>query len=204
LDREAISNYEIKIIAKDQGPQPLSSTATVNLKIDDQNDNKPAFYPEKYFMNLEENQPIGSFVVQVLAHDIDYGSPFTAVISPDCSTILNISLESPPTIAYLMIFPGTDAVTEPTCFTTGFVTVNLPVGHEVFLCSAIDLDAGMNSVITYALQPPNNIFEIDINTGMISTIYSFHCSDFPRLFYNSKHIIRIATNYCVSYDFSRH
>ena len=306
LDREAISNYEIKIIAKDQGPQPLSSTATVNLKIDDQNDNKPAFYPEKYFMNLEENQPIGSFVVQVLAHDIDYGSnakitysfvsnypSFT--IDPDTGTIstaqvlssstqktftLEVSAVDPdpshtsvnrgivkitlvsqndvtptflnlPYVFNVAEYSGT--VTNPVVKQVGsvtasvpgkfvryaivggdsndmfriveqsgeitavkgidrevqaeytlkvvaytdsrsseinvkinildvndhaprfeiveneiFVAENLPVGHEVFLCSAIDLDAGMNSVITYALQPPNNIFEIDINTGMIS------------------------------------
>ncbi|XP_046802630.1 cadherin-related tumor suppressor isoform X1 [Lucilia cuprina] len=52
LDRELQQNYEILVIARDQGTPPKSSTATVNLHIEDVNDNAPQFYPKKYFHAL--------------------------------------------------------------------------------------------------------------------------------------------------------
>nr|CAH7723484.1 unnamed protein product [Callosobruchus chinensis] len=45
LDREQTSNYEIYVIARDQGIPPQSSTATVSLRILDENDNTLSFIP---------------------------------------------------------------------------------------------------------------------------------------------------------------
>ncbi|XP_061392189.1 cadherin-related tumor suppressor-like [Musca vetustissima] len=52
LDRELQANYEIFVIARDQGTPPKSSTATVYLHIEDVNDNAPEFYPKMYFHAL--------------------------------------------------------------------------------------------------------------------------------------------------------
>ncbi|XP_059221423.1 cadherin-related tumor suppressor-like [Stomoxys calcitrans] len=52
LDRELQQNYEILVIARDQGTPQKSSTATVNLHIEDVNDNAPEFYPKMYFHAL--------------------------------------------------------------------------------------------------------------------------------------------------------
>uniref|UniRef100_A0AAY4EQZ0 Uncharacterized protein n=1 Tax=Denticeps clupeoides TaxID=299321 RepID=A0AAY4EQZ0_9TELE len=67
--------YVLNITATDDnasgGPQPLSSTAQVIVGVDDVNNNKPIF--EKGSSVLE-NQPAGTFVLQVHAVDADEGS----------------------------------------------------------------------------------------------------------------------------------
>ena len=73
LDREMMPEFVINVIAKDQGAPPLSSTATINLKVLDVNDNSPEFYPAQYFTTIEENLPIGSSVIRVSATDKDEG-----------------------------------------------------------------------------------------------------------------------------------
>lgn len=73
LDRETISQYEIHVIAKDQGLPPQSSTATVYLNIEDVNDNSPEFYPKGYFLPVAEDTPIGTSLLKVTATDRDDG-----------------------------------------------------------------------------------------------------------------------------------
>lgn len=73
LDRETISDYEIQVIAKDQGVPQRSSTATVFLSVEDVNDNNPEFYPKRYFIALADDTAIGASVVQVQATDQDEG-----------------------------------------------------------------------------------------------------------------------------------
>ncbi|XP_014251864.1 cadherin-related tumor suppressor [Cimex lectularius] len=73
LDRERESRYEIRVIAKDQGTPPQSSTATVLIKVDDVNDNSPEFYPQQYFVLVNENHPIGTSLLRVTAKDRDEG-----------------------------------------------------------------------------------------------------------------------------------
>lgn len=72
LDRETIAFYEIRVIARDQGIPPQSSTATVFLTVLDVNDNSPQFYPQLYYVLFSEttisNQ---SPLVQVVATDRD-------------------------------------------------------------------------------------------------------------------------------------
>ncbi|XP_054626385.1 neural-cadherin isoform X2 [Dunckerocampus dactyliophorus] len=73
--------YVLNITATDDnasgGPQALASTAQVIVGVDDVNNNKPVFekcqqYREK--TSVLENQPAGSFVLQVHAVDADEGS----------------------------------------------------------------------------------------------------------------------------------
>jgi hypothetical protein len=73
LDRESISDYEIKVIAKDQGIPQQSSTATVHLHVEDVNDNNPEFYPKRYFVSLADDTAIGTSVLKVQATDRDEG-----------------------------------------------------------------------------------------------------------------------------------
>lgn len=73
LDRETIAQYEIQIVAKDQGIPPQSSTATVFLTVEDVNDNNPIFYPKQYFVPVSENVPIDTSLVKVTASDRDEG-----------------------------------------------------------------------------------------------------------------------------------
>lgn len=73
LDREEISQYEILIVAKDQGLPPQSSTATVYLNVLDINDNNPEFYPQKYFISIAENTKPSTSLLKITASDRDEG-----------------------------------------------------------------------------------------------------------------------------------
>ncbi|XP_033742322.1 LOW QUALITY PROTEIN: protocadherin Fat 4-like [Pecten maximus] len=81
LDRETIAYYVIRIIARDGGVPARSSTATVNIHVDDINDSIPEFYPIVYYAQVLENKPIGTNVVKVSAVDPDYGSNGTVYYS---------------------------------------------------------------------------------------------------------------------------
>lgn len=73
LDREKISEYEIHVIAKDQGFPPQSSTATVFLSVQDINDNSPEFYPQRYFLTAADDMPKGTSLLKISATDMDDG-----------------------------------------------------------------------------------------------------------------------------------
>ena len=66
LDRELIGQYEIKVVARDQGNPPLSSTATVVLRVADANDNSPEFYPQQYLVAVSETLPVGQVCSLIL------------------------------------------------------------------------------------------------------------------------------------------
>lgn len=73
LDREKVSEYEIRVIAKDQGIPSQSSTAVVRIIVQDVNDNSPEFYPLKYFSSIPDDASADTSVLQVFAHDLDEG-----------------------------------------------------------------------------------------------------------------------------------
>lgn len=71
LDRETIPVYQIKIVAKDQGSPPQSSTATIFLNLLDANDNLPVFYPLWYFARVNDTTAPGTAILTVIATDAD-------------------------------------------------------------------------------------------------------------------------------------
>uniref|UniRef100_A0A6J0U297 Protocadherin gamma-B1-like isoform X29 n=1 Tax=Pogona vitticeps TaxID=103695 RepID=A0A6J0U297_9SAUR len=74
LDRESESNFHLIFTAVDGGKPPKTGTAKIWVSIIDANDNSPVFTKERYIVNLRENSPRGSSVVQVKAMDRDDGS----------------------------------------------------------------------------------------------------------------------------------
>ncbi|XP_051789813.1 protocadherin gamma-A11-like [Erpetoichthys calabaricus] len=73
LDREKVSQYNISIVAKDEGDPPLSATQTITLQISDVNDNPPEFEKESYATYITENNAPGSSFFSVRAKDVDSG-----------------------------------------------------------------------------------------------------------------------------------
>ncbi|CAD7079234.1 unnamed protein product [Hermetia illucens] len=73
LDREKIAQYEILVVARDQGIPPQSSTATVYLNVEDINDNSPEFYPKQYFVTIADDTKVGTSLLKVQASDRDDG-----------------------------------------------------------------------------------------------------------------------------------
>ncbi|XP_060076871.1 protocadherin Fat 1-like [Ylistrum balloti] len=70
LNYETDSSHILLVEASDGS---LSTTATVNLTVDDVNE-APAFTQSTYTVNLVENRSVGTTVVRVLARDLDAGA----------------------------------------------------------------------------------------------------------------------------------
>lgn len=73
LDRETTSAYSLVIEALDGGSPPLRGRMTVNITIQDVNDNPPIFNQSSYSATIPENATIGTSVLQVFATDNDNG-----------------------------------------------------------------------------------------------------------------------------------
>eukprot|EP00106_Octopus_bimaculoides_P021842 XP_014789284.1 PREDICTED: cadherin-related tumor suppressor-like [Octopus bimaculoides] len=73
LDREVQSTYRLTVIATDSGSPPLTGTGTVNIEVQDINDNTPVFLQPHYVGYIDENQHENSSIVTVKASDKDEG-----------------------------------------------------------------------------------------------------------------------------------
>lgn len=71
LDRESVAGYSLVIEAIDGGIPPLRGEMTVNITIQDVNDNQPIFNQSRYFATVPENATVGTTVLQVFATDSD-------------------------------------------------------------------------------------------------------------------------------------
>ncbi|KAK8767142.1 hypothetical protein V5799_006076 [Amblyomma americanum] len=80
LDREQISSYQFLVEASDHGSPSLTGTATVIVTVTDKNDNPPRF-TRLFSVNVTENAPIGSFVIQVTSSDRDAAQNANATYS---------------------------------------------------------------------------------------------------------------------------
>uniref|UniRef100_A0A8C3S104 Cadherin domain-containing protein n=1 Tax=Chelydra serpentina TaxID=8475 RepID=A0A8C3S104_CHESE len=74
LDREKQSSHHLILTALDGGDPVRTGTAQIKITVTDANDNPPVFTEEIYKVNLKENLPKGSLVLQVKAIDEDEGT----------------------------------------------------------------------------------------------------------------------------------
>ncbi|XP_024430920.2 protocadherin beta-15 [Desmodus rotundus] len=74
LDREEQAELRLTLTALDGGSPPRSGTAQVHILVLDVNDNAPEFAQTLYQVQVPENSPVGSLVVQVSARDLDTGT----------------------------------------------------------------------------------------------------------------------------------
>uniref|UniRef100_A0A803T432 Cadherin domain-containing protein n=1 Tax=Anolis carolinensis TaxID=28377 RepID=A0A803T432_ANOCA len=74
LDHESESSFHLILTAVDGGEPAKTGTAKILIAVIDGNDNTPVFTQKTYMVNLRENAPSGSLVVQVKATDRDAGS----------------------------------------------------------------------------------------------------------------------------------
>ncbi|XP_057205136.1 protocadherin alpha-12-like isoform X2 [Triplophysa rosa] len=71
LDRERVSEYDIKIIATDLGNPPLSVFKSMRVQVSDVNDNMPDFFANSLELYLPENNAPGASIFFVNAFDKD-------------------------------------------------------------------------------------------------------------------------------------
>uniref|UniRef100_A0A8C7ZZX1 Protocadherin-16 n=1 Tax=Oryzias sinensis TaxID=183150 RepID=A0A8C7ZZX1_9TELE len=74
LDYEKNPNPSITVVASDGGNPPLSSTAVVNILLQDINDNEPVFERKFYNVSIKENTAPGTCILEVTAVDADGGT----------------------------------------------------------------------------------------------------------------------------------
>ncbi|KAM9064816.1 protocadherin gamma-A4-like [Sarcophilus harrisii] len=73
LDREQVSMYNITVTATDRGSPPLSTGTHISLHIEDINDNHPVFVQTSESTYVMENNPRGTSIYSLTAHDSDIG-----------------------------------------------------------------------------------------------------------------------------------
>lgn len=73
LDREDVSNFTITVECYDLGSPRKSTTAKLNIKVLDENDNPPTFSKSQYRTSVREDLTVGSVVLSLQAFDIDEG-----------------------------------------------------------------------------------------------------------------------------------
>src|SRR5699024_8003597 len=73
LDREATTGYTLVVTAQDNGIPPLSDIANIEIEVIDVNDNVPRFEQDRYSVNVLEDAPVGTSIIQVKANDRDLG-----------------------------------------------------------------------------------------------------------------------------------
>ncbi|MEQ2158641.1 hypothetical protein GOODEAATRI_014478, partial [Goodea atripinnis] len=71
LDRENVSNYNLTIVANDDGTPQLSSMSRVSIIISDVNDNAPLFSDDVINVYVKENSAVGAVLKRVTATDAD-------------------------------------------------------------------------------------------------------------------------------------
>ncbi|XP_029556873.1 protocadherin alpha-2-like isoform X2 [Salmo trutta] len=71
LDRESTSQYNVTVIATDEGIPPLSSNSVISVSVADVNDNAPRFSEPLFNVYLKENSPVGGLIASLTAHDPD-------------------------------------------------------------------------------------------------------------------------------------
>ncbi|KAJ2947536.1 hypothetical protein O0L34_g17324 [Tuta absoluta] len=198
LDREVLTRYQLMVRAEDPGR--LSSTATVNIKVTDINDNNPKFDEDSYQFRVNEGAS-GEFVGYVHATDADegvnamvsYSIPPQLPFSIDNTSGListNRALDYETTKEYAFVVTATDGAIDKR-FGTASVTVqvqDIPDEAPVFPQPLYSVHVPENvpnypvakvhaedpdtvAEITYTiLMGDMELFSIDRKTGMIRTL----------------------------------
>ncbi|XP_006891262.1 PREDICTED: uncharacterized protein LOC102854709 [Elephantulus edwardii] len=110
LDREQVDSYTITLTATDQGRPPLATETHLSLSVADANDNPPTFLHTAYSAHVPENNPRGSSIFSLTAHDPDskenarviyslaedtiQGSPLSSYVSINSDTGVLYALRS--------------------------------------------------------------------------------------------------------------
>uniref|UniRef100_A0A4W5M579 Protocadherin 17 n=1 Tax=Hucho hucho TaxID=62062 RepID=A0A4W5M579_9TELE len=105
LDRELKDEYNVTIVARDNGIPSLNYTKSFTVKILDENDNAPRFTKTIYVLQVPENNIPGEYLGSVLAHDPDIGQNGTVSYSILQSHIGDVSVYT-----YVSVNPTNGAI----------------------------------------------------------------------------------------------
>ncbi|XP_057205210.1 protocadherin-19 isoform X2 [Triplophysa rosa] len=154
LDRETQSRYTFELTAEDGGDPPKSGTVQLNIKVIDSNDNNPVFDEPVYTVNVLENSPINTFVIDLNATDPDEGTNGEVVYS-FINFVFNLTKQM------FKIDPK-----------TGVITVNGILDHEELHVHEIDVqakDLGPNSIPAHC-KVIVNVIDVNDNAPEIKLL----------------------------------
>ncbi|XP_041697613.1 protocadherin-19 isoform X6 [Coregonus clupeaformis] len=154
LDRETQSHYSYEISAEDGGDPPKIGAVQLNIKVIDSNDNNPVFDQPVYTVNVMENSPINTLVIDLNATDPDEGTNGEVVYSFN-------SYVTDKTREVFKIDPR-----------TGIITVNGPLDYETTHIYEIDVqakDLGPNSIPAHC-KVTVNVMDANDNPPVISLL----------------------------------
>ncbi|XP_078145304.1 protocadherin-19 isoform X1 [Centroberyx gerrardi] len=154
LDRETQSHYTYEISAEDGGDPPKIGAVQLNIKVIDSNDNNPVFDESVYTVNVMENSPINTLVIDLNATDPDEGTNGEVVYSFN-------SYVTEKTRDAFKIDPR-----------TGIITVNGVLDYETTQIYEIDVqakDLGPNSVPAHC-KVTVNVMDTNDNPPVISLL----------------------------------
>ncbi|XP_061541398.1 protocadherin-19 isoform X3 [Phycodurus eques] len=154
LDRETQSHYTYEISAEDGGDPPKIGAVQLNIKVIDSNDNNPVFDESVYTVNVIENSPINTLVIDLNATDPDEGTNGEVVYSFN-------SYVTEKTRDAFKIDPG-----------TGIITVNGVLDYETAQIYEIDVqakDLGPNSIPAHC-KVTVNVMDTNDNPPVISLL----------------------------------
>ncbi|XP_077388568.1 protocadherin-19 isoform X3 [Festucalex cinctus] len=154
LDRETQSHYNYEISAEDGGDPPKIGAVQLNIKVIDSNDNNPVFDEPVYTVNVMENSPINTLVIDLNATDPDEGTNGEVVYSFN-------SYVTEKTRDAFKIDPR-----------TGIITVNGVLDYETAQIYEIDVqakDLGPNSIPAHC-KVTVNVMDTNDNPPVISLL----------------------------------
>ncbi|XP_019725504.1 protocadherin-19 isoform X1 [Hippocampus comes] len=154
LDRETQSHYTYEISAEDGGDPPKIGAVQLNIKVIDSNDNNPVFDEPVYTVNVMENSPINTLVIDLNATDPDEGTNGEVVYSFN-------SYVTEKTRDAFKIDPR-----------TGIITVNGILDYETAQIYEIDVqakDLGPNSIPAHC-KVTVNVMDTNDNPPVISLL----------------------------------
>uniref|UniRef100_A0A4W3HD49 Protocadherin 12 n=1 Tax=Callorhinchus milii TaxID=7868 RepID=A0A4W3HD49_CALMI len=105
LDRESQAEYNLTLVAEDNGSPSLTSMRHFTVKVTDENDNPPSFLQDSYQASVLENSLPTEPVLTVTARDLDLGNNGQVTYSIREARVLGIPVPS-----LLTIDPNTGAV----------------------------------------------------------------------------------------------
>ncbi|KAM8838701.1 protocadherin-8-like [Synchiropus picturatus] len=73
LDRETQASYALELVAMDGGNPSRTGTTRINVKVKDYNDNSPVFDRNSFSVDLPEDAPVGTLLLDLNAEDPDEG-----------------------------------------------------------------------------------------------------------------------------------
>ncbi|XP_053555372.1 protocadherin-19 isoform X2 [Bombina bombina] len=154
LDRETQSHYSYIITALDGGDPSNFGTVELNIKVIDSNDNNPVFEEAAYTVNVPENSPLNTLVINLNATDPDEGTNGEIVYSFN-------SYVSDKTRELFKIDPK-----------SGVITVSGSIDYEEGHVYEIDVqakDLGPNSIPAHC-KVTVNVLDVNDNVPVINLL----------------------------------